>query len=249
MWRLTNIPLSTGSLPRRGKTPSFVTQSAAYLADPLAAERTGIAYASWTSRMEQFYCTEYAIPPMDRKPFLGRHTLPDLILADPKAEPLEDTIDVGPDEWWASAARNLALLARMKAGNKAAPSKIAALEKKISSISASLGPGSDPPLTPLALTQWKTTLRSIAGSSVHRVKELSDAAQVNRTEADKAAIARSLKTFVSWFDTAASEGYGRLHRATKERRHDPDEYIVRGEEGSSRTTASPLELIKHKRQV
>ena len=249
MWRLTNIPMSAGNLPLRGKTPPFVAQSAAYLADPLAAERTGIVYASWTSRLEQFYCAEYAIPPTERKPFLGRHTLSDLILINPKAEPMEDTIEVGPDEWWTSTARNLALLARMKAGNKAAPSKILAQEKKIACISVSLGPGSDPPLAPLALSQWKAALLNIAGSSVHRVKELSDAAQVNRAKADRAAISRSLKAFVGWFDTAASEGYGKLHRAVKDRRHDPDEYIVRGVAGSSSTTASPLELIKHKKQV
>ena len=249
IWRLTSIPSSSDNVPLRGKTHPFVAQFAAYLADPLAAERTGIIYASWTSRMEQFYCAEYSIPPTERRAFLGRHSLPDLVMVDPKAEPLEDTIETGPDEWWASAARNLALLARMKAGNKAAPSKIRLLEDKISGIAASLGPGSDPPLTPLALTQWRTALRDIAGSTVHRVKELSDAAQANRTKADRAAVARSLKAFVCWFDTAASEGYGKLHKAAKDRRHDPDEYIVRGEAGSSRTTASPLELIKHKRQV
>ena len=249
IWRLTSIPSSTDKLPLNGKTPPYVALSAAYQADPLAAERTGIVYASWTSRLEQFYCAEYCIPQADRRPFLGRHTLPDLVMVNPKAEPMEDMIEVGPDEWWASAARNLALLARMKAGNKAAPSKIHAQEKKISDISVSLGPGSDPPLTPLALTQWKTALRNIAGSSVHRVKELSDAAQSNRTKAERAAVARSLKAFVQWFDTAASEGYGKLHKAVKDRRHDPDEFIVHGKVGSSRTTASPLELIKHKRQV
>ena len=241
MWKWVRVQVPRPAIPR------YVKASAAFQADASAATTLGYSFAEWTMRMEGFFCEKYDIPPLQRKPFMGRGTLKELRLAVPKAEPMEDTVATDADDWWAGATRNLRLLARMKAGSKAKPEKIKEQEDKLAIIATHLNPGHNPPLALKDLEQWRTSLRNLDKLDVKQVKILADASESNKKKADGAAIGRSIKGFIRWFDDAASKGYGKLHGATKDRRPDPDEYIYISRTGETMATASPKELMDHKR--
>ena len=232
----------------RALVPSYVINSSAYQADAQASRATGQAFAEWAAKMEGYYCTMYEIPPMERRAFCGRGALKELKLTSPKAEPMEDTVVSGTGDWWSGATRNLRLLARMKAGKKATPDTIKQQEQKLAKIATNLTAGQDPPLAAEDLESWKKALKNLEKMDVKQVKDLADTADDNKKKADSSRMRQSIEGFVAWYDSAIAKGYGGIHAATKDRRADPDEYIVTSRSGSWATT-SPKELLDQKREV
>ena len=251
--RLTNAQLdrlwddTSSQLLRGANPPSYVRTSAAFT---LASEQSlclGRSYASWATRMENFYLTLYDVHPQGRQKFQGRAQLRELKLVT-KSNPVAALTTHEDDAWWSATAVNIALLLRMRKG-KASPERVAAQTAKIQARAGSTPSARAPLLTPADVANWNRTLKSLHLLTDIEIAAARDAAQHNRDLCARACAKTSMQQFVAWFDKAAEGGAGALHRASKPRIAVVDEAFVGTASCLEGTTSNQVDFMDAKREA
>ena len=238
LWNSVTMPKKSEFYP-----PSFILESTAFQCTRPDALRLGKDFGSWAARMEAFFCELYQIDPLSRKRYQGRAGVQELKLGAPPAPPA-GAITSG-DTWWAAIASKLDVLARMKTGSASA-AKISTHTERIVLCAAGIPADSAPKLSPAYHSQWKHALLSVGSLSPPALRELADAAKVNKTLAAREAMRASLAACVAWFDKSAEAGYGDVHRAAKPKVFVPAEFIIQ-RNGTTSISKNQAEFLAEKR--
>ena len=136
----------------------------------------------------------------------------------------------------------------MRKGATASAAKFSALEHKIILCAACVPPASAPKLTSQQRYQWKLALERVVGITDVHLASLIDAAKANKTLAAREVMRVSLLACATWFDRAASAGFGAIHRAAKPHVYVASEAVI-VRDGSLSVTKNQAEYMCEKRQV